>query len=537
MIRISGIKVDIGQEGKLLKKAASVLKVSPDVISDFFIIKKSLDARDKDHIHYSFIVDVMVNDEDKILKKCRNPKVTKSKKKKYELPEQGNDILVNRPVVVGSGPAGLFAAYFLALNGYKPILLERGADVDLRSRKVNDFWNDAAPLDPETNIQFGEGGAGTFSDGKLNTGVNDSSGRNMLVLETFVSNGGPQEILYSNKPHLGTDTLMTIVRNMRNSIIEHGGDVLFNSKFDGFSSADGRLKSIRYTNNGVSHELKCSDLILATGHSARDTFQMLCDEGLNMQGKPFAVGIRAVHDQDKINRIQYGPDYKEKYGEKLPPADYKLTFRTSDGRSVFSFCMCPGGFVVDSSSEPGRLCVNGMSYSSRDGSFANSAIIVSVSPEDVGSDAEPLKGIEFQRDLERKAFECGNGNIPAQYYVDFVKTETSKDTQCTHPGVKGRVCFTDLNNVLPEFVAKDIKEAMPFFGKKMTGYDDEDTLLLAVESRTSSPVRIVRDEHFESSIKGIYPCGEGAGYAGGITSAAIDGIKVFEEIYKRYHPL
>ncbi|MBR6349147.1 MAG: FAD-binding protein [Lachnospiraceae bacterium] len=536
MIRISGIKVDIGQEGRLLKKAASILKVSPDVISDFFIIKKSLDARDKDHIHYSYIVDVCVNDEDKILRRCRNPKVSISKPKNYKLPEQGSAALINRPVVVGSGPAGLFAAYFLAQNGYKPILLERGADVNSRIKKVNDFWNNAAPLDPETNIQFGEGGAGTFSDGKLNTGVNDPSGRNKLVLETFVANGGPREILCSNKPHLGTDVLMTIVKNMRNYIVSHGGDVMFNSRFDDFRSDDDRLESISYTKDGVSHDLRCSNLILATGHSARDTFKMLFEAGINMQGKPFAVGIRAVHDQDKINRIQYGPEYKEKYGNKLPPADYKLTYRADDGKSVFSFCMCPGGFVVDSSSEPGHLCINGMSYSGRDGEFANSAIIVSVSPEDVGSDTVPMKGIEFQRDLERKAFECGNGHIPAQYYGDFVKTVPSKGNNA-FSGVKGGVCYTDLNKVLPEFVSRDIKEAMPFFGTKMSGYDDDDTLILAVESRTSSPVRIVRDDHFESCIKGIYPCGEGAGYAGGIASAAIDGIKVFEEIYKRYHPL
>ena len=538
MIRISQIKLPVGHSQKQLEAAiCKKLRVSENDIKSirYSLIKKSLDARNKEKISWNYIVDVEIDHEAEVLEACKNSKtITLAKENRYQLPKQGSEKMNVRPYVIGSGPAGLFAAYFLSEYGYKPILIERGEPVESRVKTIEDYWNGKAALNPESNIQFGEGGAGTFSDGKLNTGVNDPKGRNRLVFQTFVENGAPKQILYQNKPHLGTDVLSKIVQNMRKRIIANGGEVIFNTRFIGFSSSSGALDSIKLESNSHEYEVDCNNVILAIGHSARDTFRALYDAGIAMEPKAFAVGVRIEHLQEKINKAQYGEQYRTLYGNLLPAADYKLTTHTEEGRSVYSFCMCPGGYVVNSSSEPGGICVNGMSYSGRSGKNANAALIVSVTPEDFGSTDDPFAGIEFQRELEAAAAQAADGKIPVQLLGDFIKNRTSSEFRSVKSAAKGDTAFANLNDVLPDVISQSIKEAISDFDKVIKGYADPDAVLSAAESRTSSPVRILRNTHFETSIRGIFPCGEGAGYAGGITSAAMDGIKVFEEIYSRY---
>lgn len=536
MIRISAIKLKADHNKEdLLRAVSAALHVKPSEILELKIVKKSLDARKKNNIVWNYIADARLKDETRVLKALKsNKNISPAQEKTYVLPPAGSSFLTERPCVVGSGPAGLFCAYFLAKKGFKPLLIEQGEPVEERKKTAEKFWAENT-LDPLSNIQFGEGGAGTFSDGKLNTGVNDKNGRNRVVLETFVSNGAPEDILYLNKPHIGTDVLITVVRSMRNRILSWGGEVFFNTRFIDFNTdKEGRLSSIILEKDGISREQPCRDLVLACGHSARDTFYMLRRKGVFITAKAFAVGLRAEHSQEKINQAMYGKDYRALYGNCLPPADYKLTYQAKDGRGVYSFCMCPGGYVVNASSEPGLLCVNGMSYSRRDGANANSAIVAAVSPEDTGADLDPMKGIEFQRDLERKAFEAGGGRIPAQRLGDFVDKVPSRDLNGITVSTKGSIFPSDLNLILPGSICADIKEAFSSFGRKIKGFDDPDTMLYGTESRTSCPIRILRNEAFESNIKGIFPCGEGAGYSGGIVSSAMDGIKVFEEIYSRY---
>ncbi len=538
MIRISQIQLPVDHTKAQLERAiCKKLRVSDNDIRSvrYSIVKLSLDARNKNNITYNYVVDVDVENEDTVLKACEKSKtIFRKVVKKYQLPKQGTEKMNVRPYVIGSGPAGLFAAYFLAEYGYKPILIERGEPVESRINTVNAYWDRKAPLNTESNILFGEGGAGTFSDGKLNTGVNDINGRNMLVLQTFVDNGAPKDTLYKNKPHIGTDVLTEVVKNMRRRIISNGGEAIFNTRFIGFTSSGGALDSIKLESNDHEYEVDCNNVILAPGHSARDTFKILYDSGINMEQKAFAVGVRIEHLQESINAAQYGEDHKERYKGLLPPADYKLTAKTKEGRSVYSFCMCPGGYVVDSSSEEGCLSVNGMSYSGRDSKNANAAIIVSVTPEDFASETYPLAGMDFQRELEALAWQAGNGNIPVQLLKDFLANRVSEGFGSIIPEVKGQTSFADINDILPDIICQSIKDSINLFGEKIRGFDDPDAVLSAVESRTSSPVRILRNGHFESNVRGIFPCGEGAGYAGGITSAAMDGIKVFEEIYSRY---
>lgn len=541
MIRITQIQLPVEHSQADLESAiCRKLRVSDNAISSvkYSIVKRSLDARNKSNITFNYVIDVEVSNEKEVLEACKKSKtITLKQEKPYTLPEQGSLSMNVRPYVIGSGPAGLFAAYFLSEYGYKPILIERGDNVDRRAEFVQKFWDEESSLNANCNIQFGEGGAGTFSDGKLATGVSDPKGRNRLVLQTFVDNGAPEEILYLNKPHLGTDVLCKIVKNMRKRIIQNGGEVVFNTKFIGFSSSNGILDSIKLETmfKGQSHimEVDCNNLVLAIGHSARDTFEILYNQGIHMEQKSFAVGVRVEHLQEQINKAQYGDDYKKLYGKNLPVADYKLTTKTSNGRNVYSFCMCPGGYVVNSSSEEGRVCVNGMSYSDRGGENANAAIIVNATPEDFASD-HPLAGIKFQRILEKNAYMAGNGRIPVQLMGDFMNNQQSDNFGSVYPNSKGKHAFADINEILPDFVCESLKEAFNSFDSIIKGYANPEAVLSAVESRTSSPVRILRDSHFESNIKGIYPCGEGAGYAGGITSAAMDGIKIFEEIYSRY---
>jgi len=530
-IRINQIKLEIDEdEGNLLEKAAKKLAISKSYIEEINILKKSIDGRHKTDIKYSYSVIVKVDDKLTLSKKIFDNNVTVTEPSKYVLPLQGEQCLDKNPVIVGMGPAGLFCGYFLALHGYKPIIIERGENVDERKKTVDCFF-ETGRLNKESNVQFGEGGAGTFSDGKLNTTVKDISGRNRLVLDTFVKFGADESITYINKPHIGTDVLTDIVKRMRTETEKLGGRVLFNTRLDDIEFKGDKADKIKVTNTktGKTEIIDTKVLVLALGHSARDTFKMLSEHDFIMEQKPFAVGVRVEHKQRTVNLAKYG----EKYLDKLPAADYKVTYTTKAGRGVYSFCMCPGGYVVNASSEEGRLAVNGMSYSKRDGENANSAIVVTVRPEDFPG-KELLDGIEYQRNLEERAYKACNGKIPVQRFEDFKNEIPTESLGEIKPNIKGKYDFADINNILPEYICESIKEAMPEFAKDIKDFDNPDTLLLAVESRTSSPVRIIRDETFESNIKGVYPCGEGAGYAGGITSAAIDGIKVFEAIYKKY---
>lgn len=538
MIRMNQLKLPLDYDKeKLLQKAAKTLGISPADILKTDIIKESIDARKKPEIFYSCVVDVTLKSgglkrEESILRKKKDRNLSISREKPYCLPDCGTGSLSSPPVIIGTGPAGLFCGLMLARKGYCPILLERGEDVDARTRRVEAFWKDGI-LDPASNVQFGEGGAGTFSDGKLNTLVKDTFGRNREVLRIFVQFGADPGICYQNKPHIGTDVLSRIVKSIRQEIEALGGRVCFLSQVTDFKIQDGRLSALEINNREL---LYTEAAVLAVGHSARDTFETLYRRQVSMEAKSFAVGLRIQHPQTMINMSQYG---MEECG-RLGPASYKLTRQTSGGRGVYSFCMCPGGYVVNASSEPGRLAVNGMSYHDRAGENANSAVIVSVNPEDFShedGEKNPLSGIAFQRQLEEKAYEAAKGKIPVQLYGDFISNRISDHFGQIRPAFRGQYGFANLRQVLPDELSASFMEAMEGFGQMIKGFDCPDAILAGIESRTSSPVRIPRDEGLESSVRGLFPCGEGAGYAGGITSAAMDGIKVAEELIRRYQPI
>lgn len=525
MIRVRQVEVDVNNasEENIKKAIAKKLKISLNEIKKFKINKESIDARFKPNIKYIYEVDVEIENEAKILN-IKSNDILKTPNEEYVFKPSGENPLKHRPIIVGSGPAGLFCAYMLAKEGYKPIIIERGEKVEERIKTVETFWQ-TGKLSPNSNVQFGEGGAGTFSDGKLNTLVKDPEKRAKLIFETFVRNGANPNILYSNKPHIGTDVLINVVRNMRNEIVDMHGEFRYNTTLTDIIIENKKVKSVILNGN---EEVETNILVLAIGHSARDTFKVLLDRNLDLQPKPFAVGVRIQHSQEMIDLSQYGV----KNHPKLGASSYKLTYHTSNNRGVYTFCMCPGGFVVNASSETNRLAINGMSYSKRDSGNANSAVLVTIGPEDYGN--SPLDGIEFQRNLEEKAFLKGNGKIPVQLLKDYKNHKISNEYGNINPRFKGETNFCDLNEILPDYINFALKEGIDAFGKKIKGFDDDDSILAAVESRTSSPVRIVRDEFGESNIKGIYPCGEGAGYAGGITSAAIDGIKIYELIAQKY---
>ena len=525
MIRISQLKLPITHtKAQLEKKIAKALK-NPGNSFTYEIRKQSLDCRHKNDKIFVYTIDVTIRDEQKLAKKVNNNNIMLTKEKPYEFPSPGEIPLLHSPVIVGSGPAGLFCGWYLAKAGYCPIILERGEEADKRQKTVENFWKNGV-LDPESNVQFGEGGAGTFSDGKLNTLVKDPYGRNHEVLKRFVAAGAPEEIIYQQKPHLGTDVLVGIVEKMRHEIEEMGGKFCFRSKVTDLIFENNTLKEIEINNDKRIPAQVC---VLAPGHSARDTFEMLQKRGVYMEPKSFAVGLRIEHPQEMINMDLYG----EPENELLGAASYKVTHKCANGRGVYSFCMCPGGYVVNASSEPGRLAVNGMSYQARDSRNANSAMIVTVTPEDF-PDKGVLGGVEFQRDLEKKAWELGEGKIPVQLFGDFCKNQASEALGEVTPCMKGEYILTNVRSVLPKAVGDSIEEGVRAFGKRISGFDREDALLSGIESRTSSPVRIVRDQELTANMAGIYPCGEGAGYAGGITSAAMDGIKVAETVCRKY---
>lgn len=528
MIKINQLKLSIEHSKESLEdKIAKTLKIPKEQILHYDIAKRSIDARKKNEILYIYSIEVEVANEKKIVDRCKNQNVVLTKKTVYQTIKDGTQSMKHRPVVVGTGPAGIFCALKLAEDGFKPIVIERGEDVDKRVETVNTFWKENK-LNNESNVQFGEGGAGTFSDGKLNTLVKDVTGRNTEVLRMFVEHGAPTEILYLNKPHIGTDRLRGVVKAMRNRIIQLGGEVRFETKLTDIQFEKEQVTSIEV--NG-KETILCDVLVLAIGHSARDTFEMLYTKKFDIKSKPFAIGVRMEHPQEIISKSQYGDSYT-----KLPAADYKVTHQTSNGRGVYSFCMCPGGFVVNASSESDRLVVNGMSNYDRDEKNANSAIIVTVNPEDFDEDS-PLAGMEFQRKWERLAYEEGKGKVPVQLFGDFEANKPSTKLGSMTPNLKGEYTLGNVRNCLPDYVCESIIEGVHAFDKKIRGFSKADAIMLGVETRTSSPIKMIRNEAFEANIAGVYPCGEGAGYAGGITSAAMDGIKVYEMIVHKYKSL
>ena len=549
MIRLTDLKIPVEAVYDPRNAAARMLRIDAADLTSFAVRRRSLDARKKSAVNYVLTVDVSLrdaSDEKRLLKKHgRSLKLSVPDETPYTFPYASDAGKYPRPVIVGFGPAGLFCAYELAAAGFAPIVIERGAPVEERVKEIDRFWAEGTP-DPDSNVCFGEGGAGAFSDGKLNTGSSDPLKRSTHVLETFVKFGADEEILSWYRPHIGTDALRPIIKHMRAEIIRLGGEVRFHTRLDGIevssdlhAGTEPKISGIRVTDlqNGRIEKIDCSSLILAIGHSASDTYRMLCQTGVPMRQKPFAVGFRVQRPQEMIDRIQYGNQAKY-----LPHAEYRL--RTQfENRGVYSFCMCPGGFVVDSSSSPGLLCINGMSYHDRAGENANSAIVVSVGPEDFKS-TDPLGGLQFQQQLELQAFRKADGQIPVCRYGDLYQAVTGEKWFMTEisdadlaakypdpaPQFQGRYALTDLSGILPPELEHVFIGGMTDLGRKLPGFNAPGVLLAGVESRTSSPIRIDRDDSGQSAIRGVFPCGEGAGYAGGIMSAAVDGILIAEKV-------
>ena len=506
---------------ELYYHAAQALHVRASDIAALHIFRRSLDARKKPDLRWVYTVDVTLRSgEGAVLRRCRSAKITREAPYVYHIPRCTAS---ERPVVVGFGPAGMFAALVLAKAGLRPLVLERGDPAPLRREKVERFWS-GGPLDPESNVQFGEGGAGAFSDGKLNTGTKNERGR--WVLQQFVRFGAQEEILYDAKPHVGTDVLFHVIQNLREEVLRLGGEVRFGARLTGLETQDGRITGVRWIEDGAERSFACRDVILAIGHSARDTFRWLHAAGIPMQPKPFAMGVRIEHRRRDIDRSQYGAFAGH---PALGAADYKLSCRPAGGRGVYTFCMCPGGEVIAAASAEGRLVVNGMSAHARDAENSNSALLVGVGSADYESD-HPLAGFAFQKKWERAAFAVGGGQYraPAQTVGDFLKGRASTGAADVQPSYRPGVTYCDLAACLPPVVCDSLRAALPLLGRQIAGFDAAGALLTGVESRSSSPVHLPRDAGGQSPVRGIFPCGEGAGFAGGILSAAVDGVKCGE---------
>ena len=535
MIKITQLKLPIEHKKEdLERKVCKLLQIPPSKLYGIEILKRSLDAR-KTPLMYNYQLGVFADGEEKIVKKIKNKDVSLGNLVKYRFPNMGEDALNEPPVIIGAGPAGLFCAYMLAKAGFRPILLERGEGVEERQKKVDHFWA-TGELDTQSNVQFGEGGAGTFSDGKLNTLVKDNHGRSRFVLKTFVEFGAKDDILYESKPHIGTDILIDVVRNMRNEIIKLGGDIRFNSQVTDFKIENNEIIAVQ-----VNHKqwIETKTVVLAIGHSARDTFEMLLERKVPMRSKAFAVGVRMEHPQSLINENQYGKNYPD----SLPAAAYKLTRKVADERGVYSFCMCPGGFVVPSSSSPDEIVVNGMSSAERNSKWSNAAIVVEIRPEDIPNEFvnqaeknnhKELAGLYYRTYLEKLAKQNGqNQAAPCQKLCDFLNGKLSDELPST--SYTAGVVSSRLDEWIPEHISSRLKQGFINFDKNMKGFISEDALLIAMETRTSTPVRILRDkETFEcEGIKNLYPAGEGSGYSGGIVSSAMDGENACEKIIER----
>lgn len=521
MILIRSLRLEVGEELSALKgKAARALGCKAREIRECKLVKRSLDARKKNDIHYVCAVAVSLPEEGRYLRRPRKD-IAPYTPPVYEIPKVTSD---QRPVVVGFGPAGMFAALVLARAGARPIVLERGQAVEQRTAAVEAF-RQGGPLDPENNVQFGEGGAGTFSDGKLNTGTHDK--RMGWVLQEFYKHGAAESVTYDAKPHVGTDVLVDVVRSIRQEVIALGGEVRFGARFERLVIENGAVAAVEYTKAGEKQLQSCRHVILALGHSARDSFEQLLAQGVNMERKPFSMGVRIEHRQTDIDRAQYGRERGA-----LPPADYSLNVHLPDGSSAYTFCMCPGGQVFAAASEEGGVVTNGMSYSRRDGDNANAALLVTLHTEDFPGEGV-LAGMHWQRAIERRAYAVtGSYKAPAQLVGDFLAKRPSTGPGRVRPSYAPGVCWGDLRQVLPEKISSVLATALPELGKKLRGFDDAEAVLTGPETRSSSPVRILRGADLQGSYRGLYPCGEGAGYAGGITSAAVDGLRCAEAVLR-----
>jgi hypothetical protein len=536
LIRIDEIPLTLDEEESvLMSKIAKILGIDKKKILGFSIVKRAVDSRNRSAILLVYSVEVKIEGASNFL--SRLPKSVGRNVKRhrirlqapyvYEIKSVSPGKIKKRPIVVGSGPSGLFCALLLAKAGCSPLVIERGKNMDERIKDVESFLSGGI-FDPKSNIQFGEGGAGTFSDGKLNTLINDP--RIKYVFEEFISAGAPEEIRWISYPHIGTDKLRGVVKNLSRQIIELGGEILFNSCLTDIAVKNNKISSAII--NGKD-EILTDDLILAIGHSSRDTYEMLHKRNLKIEQKTFSMGVRIEHKAEMINKAQYNGFYNN---PKLPPARYQLVARTCDNRPVYTFCMCPGGYVMAATSEDKMVVTNGMSEYAQDGENSNSALLVNVYPDDFSSD-HPLAGIEFQRKWERKAFIAGGKNFkaPAQLVGDFLDNKESKHGGSIEPTYRPGVKWGKLDNCLPEYVIKSLRESFPILNNKINGFSHPDAVLTGVETRSTAPVRLTRDDSFQTSIRGIYSAGEGAGYAGGIVSSAVDGLRVAEAIVAKYH--